>query len=98
MDKKQEEVCINAANEVLSSSFSRTCFSTNGAKESAACLEKENDSWIVYGYERGNRFSVAVFQNIVDACVELIRRIAINNNYENVLEKFYAMIVKESVA
>lgn len=98
MVKEKEDICLKAVNKVLSAEFDPNSFSTKGSKESAACIEKKAQAWEVYGYERGNKFQVSVFRNVVDACLELIRRIGMNRNLDDLIDQFYSEIIGKSVA
>ena len=44
--------------------------------EEAICIEKENDKWIVYLGERGKKHSITEYTNIIEACMDMIERLA----------------------
>ena len=89
MFKYSETSCIATVEDILGNQFSSSWFSTNGPKESAVCIEKQNDeNWIVYNYERGQKFQINHYSNVLDACIELIKRVSVNNSSESLIEKF----------
>lgn len=45
-----------------------------GYAEDAICIEKEEDNWIVYDGERGNKFQLKRFNNEQEACIEFLTR------------------------
>lgn len=44
-------------------------------KEQKTCIEKREDKWLVYYYERGKESKVKSFNNENDACNELYDRL-----------------------
>ena len=98
MVKEKEQICINAVSKILCDNYGIDYFSVNGPKECAACMEESVDGWMVYCVERGNRFDVKRHYNVVDACVDLITRLGINDNLKDLIEQFYSSIIGEHVA
>lgn len=93
MVKEKEQICLEAVSQVLRDNFSDGYFSIGGPKECAACLEKSVGEWKVYCVERGNEFDVKSHHNVVEACVDLIVRIGINDDPEDLIDRFYSLII-----
>lgn len=92
MSKEYEKVCLNALNTVLKEYVPTTWYSVGGAKESAACLEEEG-GWIVYDFERGNRFSISKHDNIIEACLDLVRRVGGKEQAARLIDDFLSMVI-----
>ena len=93
MTKEKEQICLEAVSQVLRDNFDDGIFSIGGLKECAACLERFEDGWKVCCVERGNEFDVESHHNVVEACVDLIVRIGINDDPEDLIDQFYSLII-----
>lgn len=92
--KAYEKTCLNAVDAVLRDYVPSTCYSIGSAKESAACIEKENSGWVVYDYERGNRFDINSYDNIVEACLDLIRRVGGKAQSAKLIDIFLSDVIR----
>lgn len=80
-------------------------YSLNGYSEDAICIEYNNNSWIVYNGERGNKYNINKYKNIQDACDNLILRLSeseeerkqIQNIFENNLKKYGHIIPQNQI-
>ncbi len=72
MVKEKEMMCQEALANVLNSGFSHGVFSI-GYDDDAVCLEKDNNSWEVYIGYRGIKRERLVFDNIIEACIGVIK-------------------------
>lgn len=94
MTKEKEQICLEAVSQVLRDNFGEGYFSIGRPKECAACLERSADGWKVCCVERGNEFDVKIHHNVVDACADLIVRIGINDDPEDLIDQFYSLIIE----
>ena len=51
-------------------------YSINSYSEDAVCIEYLDGDWIVYNGERENKYNISKFNNVVNACRELISRLS----------------------
>ena len=79
MEKKEEILCKKALKDILTTEFSKTVFSLDGFDEDAVCLDKTNDYWEVYIGHRGQKDKRMVYDNIKDACLQVIRLLTPSN-------------------
>ena len=94
MVKEKEQICLEAVSQVRRDNFGADYFSVVGPKECAACLERSADGWKVYCVERGNEFDAKSHHNLVEACVDLIARLGINDGPEDLVDQFYSLIIE----
>lgn len=73
--KAYERTCLSALHAVLKAHVPTTWYSIGKSQESAACMEEEPPGWVVYDYERGNRFGVSRYEDVIEACHELMHRV-----------------------
>lgn len=97
MVKEKENIYLTVLNNVLSAHFDPGTFSIYGPSDSSACMQKENGKWHVYGFERGHKFSECEYGNIVEACNELIRRVAIRYNPDKYIDLFLSSLVSDRI-
>ena len=71
MDTKK---IISALDAVLKERYPVTAYCLNGYQEEAVCLQYENNCWIVFHGERGNRYDEIQCDTILKACIEFIRK------------------------
>ena len=76
MDEKNEKLCMEKLQQLLESEFDQLTFCLNGPKESAVCLEKKADRYVVFENERNNRSNEAEYDNLMDAAMDLIHRLS----------------------
>ena len=89
-----EKICLNAVDAVLQKYTHTTWYSIGRAKESAACIEEEDHGWVVYDYERGNRFDINSYDNIVEACLDLIRRVGGKAQSAKLIDIFLSDVIR----
>ncbi len=71
-------------------------YSFNGYSEDAVCIEYNNNCWMVYNGERGNKYNINKYDNIQDASFNMILRLSesdkerehIQNIFENRLKRY----------
>lgn len=71
-------------------------YSIGGYKEGATCMQKVGKVYVVYDAERAKRYGNKECENELEACKEIIRRIAKNNeDFEILMQEFYDTRAKE---
>lgn len=96
----KEQSCKLALKEVLSSEFPNYYYSIdNGYSDDAVILQQSNNEWDVYNGFRNQKKDICHFDNIVDACLEVIKRLS---SSDSVLKKlrnaFYDLIIVDKIA
>lgn len=66
---------IDALQEVLSKHYEKDEYSLDGYQECAVCLSYNEDGWVVYDGERGARNNPVYCDTIVQACMQVIRKL-----------------------
>lgn len=97
MSENKENVCLKALEDMLKQSFDKDEYSLGDVKESAVCLVKNGKSWEVFEKEKNSRNDLASYNNIVEACIEMIRRMYLSRS-EKYIEEFLEHIVVEKTA
>lgn len=100
MVEEKEVVCQRALEKALSEEFPKSNYSVNGYKEEAICLQKQRDSvWIVYVGIRNNKEECEKYDNVVEACLGMIRKICCGNDLtKDLSNSFLNMIVTDQIA
>ena len=75
MESVKEKICLDALSAILDVHVDNACYSLHGPKESAVCLEATKNGWEVYDKERNARDDCKLYDNIVEACLEMISRL-----------------------
>jgi len=96
--KAYERTCLSALGAVLKEHVPATWYSIGAAKESAACMEEEPPGWVVYDYERGNRFGIDRCDNVVEACLDLIRRVGGKAQSAKLIDVFLTDVIRGGLA
>lgn len=73
MVKEKEMICKNVLERVLKTEFSSNMFSLDGYAEDSVCLNKEDSAWEVYIGTRGNKNELEQYDNIISACLAVIK-------------------------
>ena len=78
LNKENRQMNINELDEILEKEgISYSWYYLYGpqyTKEQKTCIEKREDKWYVFYFERGNESDVKIFKNESDACEELYNR------------------------
>ena len=71
-------------------------YSIGSYKEGATCIEKVGKVYVVYDAERAERYINTEYKSELEACTEIIRRIAKNSeDFEILRQEFYDTRAKE---
>ncbi len=65
---------LKALKNVISKRYPISEYCIGGYQESAVCIRHEDNSWIVYNGERGNRYSEVRCDTVLQGCLEFFRR------------------------
>lgn len=98
MTVSKEEICLAALSDICRSNFEQDEYSLHGAKESAVCIEKGAQGWSVYESERNSRNDTRLYDNIVEAGLDLLRRLSDSVNYNNLKDLFLDTIIGQQIA
>lgn len=93
MDRVNENICINTLNEVLENNGLRGYYSLHGYAEQACCLEKHDNTWEVFGGERGNHYDSTIYNDVLGACMEMLRRLATHRDLEILENQFVELLI-----
>ena len=75
------------------SGISPTLYCINGLSEDATCLIKKANIYEVFDFERNCKYKVKEFHNQILACIEVIHRIAIDEDTEaRAIQNFFSII------
>ncbi len=98
MTSEQERMCLVSLNKICCDHFDKDEFSLNGKKESAVCLDKVQGKWNVYESEKNSYNDLLLFDNIVEAALDFLRRLSAASEYGNIKDKFLASIIAQKKA
>lgn len=91
----KETVCLSALGKLFLKCFNQDEFSLNGPKECAVCLEKTASGWQVYEKEKESYNNLIIFDNLIEACLNMIERMTSNNvELKNI---FLDMVISEKI-
>lgn len=83
MEKIKESICLEGLDKILASEFPVNYYSLDGYSEEAVCLQKVDDShWEVYVGIRNQHDDAIVYDDIIDACLGVIKKMVAGNLYE----------------
>ena len=98
MNTMQEEYCKDVLKDICSEHFKEDEYSFDGPKECAVCLEKVSNEWSVYEKEKNSRNDSYLYDNIVEACLDLLRRLSLASEYKALKDAFFERIIIEKSA
>ena len=93
MNAMQEEYCKDVLKDICSEHFKEDEYSLDGPKECAVCLEKVSNEWSVYEKEKNSRNDSYLYDNIVEACLDLLRRLSLASEYKALKDAFFERII-----
>lgn len=93
MNALKEENCLKALQEICSNNFNEDEYSLNGSAENAVCLEKTVNGWTVYEKEKNSRNDSFLYDNIVEACLDFLRRLSMKKDYKALKDDFFDRII-----
>lgn len=93
MNATKEENCIKALQEICSDNFREDEYCLDGSAESAVCLEKTADGWKVYEKEKNSQNDSFLYDNIVEACLDFLRRLSMAKDYRTLKDVFFDRII-----
>ncbi len=87
-----EKVYLEKLNNTLKKHFAEAHYSFS-KRHDAVCLIKEDGNWKVFYSERGADFNVSYHDNIMEACIEMIRRLAEKDEESDIINEFLEICV-----
>ena len=96
MDRR-EEICLKELKGVLAE-FDSSEYSLNGEKDSAICMERSDTEWRVYECERAAKRELQIYSNIVEACLDVIKRLACADDLRRLTNEFLDAIMQIRIA
>jgi len=64
-------------------------FHLGGYAEECVCLERVSNGWVVFTGERGKRFEVTFYEDLVSACIHVLDKIAESDRqYQKMLNEY----------
>ena len=98
MTVTNEERCIKILNEICKEHFDQDEYSLRGPKESAVCLEKTSSGWNVYENERNSHNDSFLFDNVIEAGLDLLKRLSDTVDYNVLKNQFFDAILSQRIA
>lgn len=93
MEEQKELKCIDALNNLFAGRYGKDEYSTNGPKDSAVCIEKIDSKWAVYEKEKSSKNDYHDYDNVVEACLDMIARMAFGDDIVALKNEFLNAIV-----
>jgi len=93
-----EERCIMILDGICKSFFEQDEYSLRGPKESAVCMEKTANGWNVYESEKNSRNDFFLFDNVIEAGLDLLKRLCNNSDYTTLKNQFFDAILEQKIA
>lgn len=94
-----EEIEKETLSEVLELNNLSNLYSLDGYAEEAVCMEKEEKEYAVYNGERGNKYNLNRYPEIINAFCDIISRLAESDEEEGkIRHEFIEMLIKKSEA
>lgn len=98
MTVSKEELCLSALDRICKTNFDQDEFCLQGSKECAVCMEKTSEGWSVYESECNSRNDMHLYDNIVEAGLDMLRRLSTSVNYNNLKDAFLDAIIGQQIA
>ncbi len=95
----REKFCIKCLGDVLSKHYPkfRYCLNDRNCGEMAVCMYKDNKMYRVFYKERNIEEDVASFDNVIEASIEVIRRLSGIDSPDELLEEYFSLIVPQKI-
>ena len=84
---------LEALEAVLKKRYPDNSYCLNGYQEESICLQYENNTWVVYNGERGNRYNKIKCDTILKACIEFFRKMTHRTEDISVMENEFQEIL-----
>ena len=93
MDTRREALCLEKLKELCVEEFISWDYSIGKRRESALCIFKDNDLWDVVFVERGNDFSLKQYDNVIEACLDFLDRMADTGDEGRLKNRFLELLI-----
>lgn len=85
----EEKTLLEELNKIIKEMNQEIYFSFNHPSEENVCLEKINNIWTIYIYERGIKHHIKEYETLYGACIKVIDLLALTNEQsEQYIDKF----------
>ena len=98
MTTLKEDTCITALDRICKEHFEQDEYSLRGEKESAVCLEKNSNGWSVYESEKNAHNDTCLFDNIVEAGLDFLKRLCTSVDYKLLKNAVLETIISQRIA
>lgn len=72
-------------------------YSIKGYSEDAVCIECQGFSWIVYNGEKGNKYNLKCYNNVVSASYDLISRVSESEEESRKMKNVFRKKIQDEV-
>ena len=79
MAEKDIKKCELVLEKVLKS-YHSSMYSLGAYQDDAFCLQNNGKNWEVYNGIHGNKMDLKIYTNIIEACLDIIRRLALTDD------------------
>lgn len=94
MDIKREKFCFEKLKALcIEEEFVPFDYSIGKRRESALCIFKDNELWSVVFVEKGNDFSLKQYDNVVEACLDFLDRMADSGDERRLKNRFLELLI-----
>lgn len=91
----EEKVLLKELNKIIKELDQEIYFSLNEPTEQRICLEKVKESWQVYFVERGIKHQIKEYENLYEACINVIDRLSPTNELSKYFTKEFRRILRK---
>ena len=98
MNASKEEFCIAELGKICEGDFKTDKYSLDGPKECAVCIEKSRRGWGVYEKEKNSYNDSCLFDNVVEACLDFLKRMSPASDYKRLKWEFLDSIIAQKSA
>ena len=98
MNGSKEELCIVELRKICEGNFESDEYSLNGPKECAVSIEKSRGGWSVYEKEKNSYNDSCLFDNVVEACLDFLKRMSPASEYKKMKWEFLDSIIAQKSA
>ncbi|MCR5503672.1 MAG: hypothetical protein K6F53_11760 [Lachnospiraceae bacterium] len=94
----KENKCLSELDAICRKHFGQDEYCLHGPKESAVCMEKRPDGWSVFENERNSRYDDSLFDNIVEAALDFLKRLCKKEDYVQIKDSYLDAIIEQKIA
>ena len=95
MTGRQEKVCLRALLLVCTGEYPINHIYVGKRADGYTCIFREDDAWKVADVADGKDLNEAVYDNVLEACLDLLMRNPEAKNRPGIKNRYLAMVVKQ---